>query len=166
MIFDDLKNWNIYFSGDLMSQIRNEISDALIRKDVFEKTIIHGKLIIKTMKYSLKDETDSGLVIESHKNWIDIQFSNEGTERIDVFSLEGLIATTYNYKDDVYIYQPSKQKSVTLFNSPGKFAMLFPWDAHRPMMKQQPEDTSVFKGVVKLDYKLFISKIVDLEGGQ
>ncbi len=155
MIFDKIQNWHFYFNGALAQQIHEEINSFINKNEVGEKVLIPGKLFIKSMTYDLFDEDSAGLQIESHKNWIDIQFTIEGVERIDVFSRDNLLITKTDKKNDVIFYKTNNNVQCSVNNHQGYFLILFPWDAHRPKMKTNPDVANVKKAVIKLDYELY-----------
>ncbi|MBP3318908.1 MAG: YhcH/YjgK/YiaL family protein [Ruminiclostridium sp.] len=67
---------------------------------------------------------------EAHKKYIDIQCVLTGKERMDVGALEDMTEEVEGRPDnDIWFYR-GPMDSVTL--SPGKFAVLWPGDAHAP----------------------------------
>jgi YhcH/YjgK/YiaL family protein len=155
VIHDSLNNWNQYFKGQLAARIKREINSAMTMSETFEKVVIPEKLVIRTLNYSLFSDKSTNLIIESHKHWIDIQFSIIHSERIDIFEPQNLTELDYDAENDMITYlNGASPPIVTVVNHPGKFSMIFPEEAHRPMM-QCGGVNSILKGVVKLSSDLF-----------
>ena len=84
---------------------------------------------------------------EAHKKYIDIQCVLTGKERMDVGALEDMTEEVEGRPDnDIWFYR-GPMDSVTL--SPGKFAVLWPGDAHAPGIAIGTTE-QVRKGVVKV----------------
>lgn len=154
MIHDRLDNWGVYFDGSSAKTIETEILAALESTESFEKILIPGELLIRTMSYALCPENSPELIIESHKHWIDIQFSILGSEGIDVFDSGTLNHLSYNLESDFFTYETDLKPAVTIRNHPSYFSIFFPGDAHRPKMVCEGH-TKVHKGVVKMSTQLY-----------
>lgn len=154
MIHDSLDNWSLYFKGSISEVIKSEIILALKDQKDSEKDLIPGELLIRTMSYDLCPEKSDKLIIESHKYVIDIQFSIEGCERIDVFDVKKLCQLSYSKEADFFTYKTDTNPHVTVHNYPGYFSILFPEDAHRPQM-QSGDSKHVQKGVVKMSTNIY-----------
>lgn len=154
MIHDSLDNWTCYFQDPISETIKSEIISAIESKKDFEKDIIPGELLIRTMSYDLHPEKSDKLIIESHKHLIDIQFSIEGCERIDVFDVNQLNQLSYSEEADFFTYKADPNPQVIIHNQPGYFSILFPQDAHRPKMLCG-DAKYVQKGVVKMSTNIY-----------
>ena len=154
MIHDSLHNWQLYFRGPIAESIKAEIKLAMNTSRPYDKKIISEKLIIRTMSYDLLPKESPDLVIESHKNWIDIQFSINNSEQIDLFDIQDIAVLEYNSESDVIKYSTETDPVVSIKNRPGKFSVFFPGDVHRPAMCCE-DSVRVYKGVVKLSSKLY-----------
>ena len=86
---------------------------------------------------------------ESHKKYIDVQVLLEGEEAIDV-SLEKdhPILEAYDEKKEVVFLKPPKEFA-SLVMKPGRFAVFYPQDVHRPGCSLQ-DKRRVRKIVVKV----------------
>ena len=74
---------------------------------------------------------------ESHENYFDIQVLREGCERQDVALAEKLEPLgAYDPKDDV-VKLKSTDKFSSIVMEPGKFAVFYPQDVHRPNCNYQ-----------------------------
>ncbi len=90
---------------------------------------------------------------ESHRRYVDLQYCIGGSERIDWHLAETLQPDgAYDPEKDLIFYRPAPTLS-TVHMTPGSFAIFFPSDAHAPKQRDGLAD-SVFKLVVKLDYRL------------
>lgn len=88
---------------------------------------------------------------EKHAKYIDIQIIGKGSETIGYCDYAPTHTQTENRleKDDVAFYENvAKSNSVTLF--PGEFAILFPWELHKPNCQAGSEPCSVQKIVIKV----------------
>jgi biofilm protein TabA len=69
---------------------------------------------------------------EAHREYLDIQYVAEGTERILYAPVEGLrVSTPYSEAGDVLFFEEPGVSSSLLLR-PGEFAIFFPGDAHKP----------------------------------
>ena len=88
---------------------------------------------------------------EKHDKYIDIQIIGKGSETIGYCDYAPTQTITENRlaKDDVAFYENIvKSNSVTLFS--GEFAILFPWELHKPNCQTGSEPCSVQKIVIKV----------------
>lgn len=99
------------------------------------------------------DSTRTSMNYEDHHKKIDLFYIVEGSELINVCkpsSLAGLV-DPYNPAKDVEHYSSSSDyKPVVL--TPGKYVILFPSDAHQPMLAPDGLPAPIHKIVVKIPY--------------
>lgn len=89
-----------------------------------------------------------GRFYEAHRRYIDIQYIASGRERIRVTNLEVLAEQTpYDAERDVAFYAQAPGTDIIL--GAGDFAILFPHEAHLPMMPVD-DPAEVRKVVVKV----------------
>ncbi len=102
--------------------------------------------------YETKSHEDC--VFESHKNYIDIQLVLEGQERLDFIDIGSLsVKVPYDVeKDLIFYYNPEKTPNSIILEK-GNFAMLFPYEAHKPQMRLMSDGQNVKKVVIKIKYK-------------
>lgn len=86
--------------------------------------------------------------IESHQEFIDVQYTLEGEEFIDWHSRSTLIPDG-PFELDVQFWRPPAFPGTTLLQAAGRFAVFFPADAHRPRI-QVDQSGTIRKVVVKL----------------
>ena len=89
-----------------------------------------------------------GRFFEAHRRYIDIQYIAAGSEKILVTDLDGLTEhTPYDRDRDVAFYEQTSGTELLLRT--GDFAILFPHDAHLPMIPAD-DPAQVRKVVVKV----------------
>jgi len=87
---------------------------------------------------------------EAHRLHGDIQLLLSGEELLGVGSLEGLAVTRpYDPAKDTEKYGPHPSPGPALRLIPGRFAMLFPGEAHQPGVMTEAGPCDVVKVVVK-----------------
>lgn len=99
------------------------------------------------------DRTREKMNYEIHKKGIDLFLVVSGEELINVSKPEDLLdlVTPYNEaKDVVYYARSAKQKPVVL--TKGKYIVLFPSDAHQPMLPPDGKPAPIHKVIIKLPY--------------
>lgn len=89
-------------------------------------------------------------IIEAHREYVDIQFLTEGTEKIGygVFSDKNIVKTPYDAEKDLLVYEKLETES-ELILTPGVFAIFFTEEPHRPCVKVD-YPVKVRKYVVKI----------------
>jgi YhcH/YjgK/YiaL family protein len=81
--------------------------------------------------YETKDRSDR--LWESHRKYVDLQYCISGGEIIDWEKIENLTPDGEFMEDkDATLYQKTEAPSVSLIMQPGRYALLFPEDGHRP----------------------------------
>ena len=88
---------------------------------------------------------------ESHREHVDLQYTISGTEGIDWCPRIGL-EPDGAFANDVQFWLPPTASFVTLIQSPGRFSVFYPSDAHRP--KVDVGGGRVRKLVIKVNLKL------------
>lgn len=98
---------------------------------------------------SYRTRDDDTLPFEAHRAYIDVQCILDGEERLDVAQGAGFrVKSRYSARKDVlFVYPPERYSSLVL--QPGRFALLYPHDFHRPgQCVRAPRD--VRKMVIKI----------------
>lgn len=89
--------------------------------------------------------------LESHKHFIDLQYTIRGREKMGITRKGVEIATPYNEKRDVAFYHlPDKLRYYP--TSPEYFFLFFPTDLHQPSVRRGSPIQSR-KIVIKIEYK-------------
>ncbi len=149
MIYARIEKIHEYLNEDIYQSISRFLE--LIKEDIEEGEypILGNDVYARVQSYKTIPQEEAK--IESHKEYIDIQFTISGAEGISVFDTSKLdISETYNEEKDVCFYKDNKEAVVAhTSNVPGYFTMLFPEDAHRP--KEQIRGIKeVKKAVIKV----------------
>jgi YhcH/YjgK/YiaL family protein len=72
---------------------------------------------------------------EAHREYVDLQYCVAGGEIIDWYALDGLQPTMeHDEAGDYRLFRRPAHPPVPLLMRPGTFALLFPRDAHVPMV--------------------------------
>ena len=93
-----------------------------------------------------KSSGDKEVVLESHRQYLDIHYVIEGSEAIGYADIDTLeVSTEYNGDDDYLLLKGDIYK---VYLKEGDFCIVFPEDAHAPSMYAW--DDSLKKAVVKI----------------
>lgn len=88
---------------------------------------------------------------EAHKKYIDIQMLLSGKEELDFMPVEGLtVSEEYDNKRDIMFFENPDKISDRVILEPGKFALIYPHEAHKPQMNIYGNSEKVKKVVVKI----------------
>lgn len=88
---------------------------------------------------------------EAHKKYIDIQMLLSGKEELDFMPVEGLtVSEEYDNKRDIMFFENPDKISDRVILEPGKFALIYPHEAHKPQMNICGNSEKVKKVVVKI----------------
>lgn len=94
----------------------------------------------------------SACIFEAHKEYIDVHYILDGTEKIAVANTESLsIDKEYDSQDDYVLFKQPFQSSSLILES-GDIAIFFPNDAHMTSIVTTNESI-VIKSVVKIPIK-------------
>ncbi|MDR2627708.1 MAG: YhcH/YjgK/YiaL family protein [Dysgonamonadaceae bacterium] len=153
MIFDANRRLAAYGSGPLWGDICRVATgmDATHPEGEFS---INGKnAFYRVMSYPTKPVEVCR--VEGHKEYIDIQFTLDGVERIDVFHCSATESVgPYDENNDVEFFGNDLDPIASTINLPGWFTLLFPYDLHRPQMRTAGV-AKVKKAVIKLRHGVF-----------
>ena len=103
------------------------------------------KLFYMIQSYETKPVND---LPEAHKKYADIQCVLAGAEIMATGALETLEAAEAHPERDLYLYHAKDLDRQTLV--PGRFAVLFPQDAHKPGIAPSESERHVKKAVAKV----------------
>lgn len=106
-----------------------------------------GKCFIKVSEYIPKTADKQG--IEQHRNFIDLQYTFSGNEKMGIAPSDAKVIAEYNPKKDVAHFESD---NMTYYKAtPDKFFLFFPCDIHQPSVRDGNE-TKSRKIVVKMIY--------------
>ena len=150
MIFDNIKNYELYTGGKIEFK---EAFELIVNKK-YEKTPgryeLGNGLFYLVQSYETKPVSEGKF--EAHRKFIDLQYIASGKERHDVAGIFSLtVRDDYNAEKDIIFYNNGKCSNLIL--DAGFFAIYFPEDAHMPNLRIGENPEAVTKIVVKIPYK-------------
>lgn len=91
---------------------------------------------------------------EAHNKYIDVQYLDKGTEKIYFAPRTAGVKVVEDYAEerDLLFFENIEEKDYVVLNA-GDFAVLFPWELHRPGCNAENEPSAVQKIVVKIAVK-------------
>ena len=149
MLVERVVDWKRYAFGPvwttLMQWVENESSMAADG----DYTVAGCKVMISSMT----SEPWGTAPFEAHKEMVDVQMMLAGREYLYTAPAQGLSpkAPYDAEKDVVFFTEMPKVVRVTL--EPGIFALVFPWDAHRPSVAYEDGPSAVRRLVAKIPVK-------------
>jgi len=151
MVFDKIENLGMYISADKMAKLAPVI--AKLTPDCEEGTyeVDGDNIYIKAMSYTAIDPEECK--IEAHDKYIDVQVTITGCEGISVFERDALeVSVPYDpSKDMLKLKADSNVPALAkVAVKSGYFAMLWPWEAHRPKELVCPKCADIKKYVIKI----------------
>ncbi|MCK9473258.1 YhcH/YjgK/YiaL family protein [Sulfurimonas sp.] len=153
MIVDKLKNYQIYKFGtpwqrafEFLNSITHETEDG--RYEIDGENIF---AIVMSYKTIPREKA----IIESHKNYVDIQTTLRGTEGFECFFIDSLkVKTPYDTSKDAEFYENDTPYHSRSDIPVGSFIMFYPHDAHMPCLIVGGKDEYIKKVVVKIRVEL------------
>lgn len=131
MIFDSITNLNNYFQSDFCNLIYNEVNSISSNSEDGVISIENDNYIKVMTLFTQRNP----LVIESHKEEVDIQLLLDGNEKIQLYDKEDVkISDDYNPETDCVFYSICGEPISEIVLKKGKFAVFFPDDIHRPLV--------------------------------
>lgn len=145
MIFDSIENIEKYnISQNIIEFIKTLNSETKTGR--YE---LDSKNYANVDTYTTKEHDKCGL--EAHKKYIDIQILLSGKERLDYIDIDRLdVKEQYDENRDVMFFHVPVSSLNTVHLEEGKFALLYPYEAHRPQMNADNRACNVKKVVVKI----------------
>jgi biofilm protein TabA len=108
---------------------------------------------VRVMSYDLKSRQEANF--ESHRHTIDLQYTIEYAEGIEVHPVEMLKPCgDYLREKDFQFYETPEAEGSFIYNIKGRFCILFPEDGHQPQRA-----VTGAKSVRKLVVKIPVSSI-------
>ena len=146
MIIDSLENLSLYNS--IPKNVIDFIKGLSPEKEVGCYKI-DDRAYANIETYETKSIKDCKF--EAHKKYVDIQMLLSGVEELDYISIKELtISDEYNESKDIMFFEnPMKPVDRVILES-GKFALIYPHEAHRPQIALYDKSINVKKVVVKI----------------
>lgn len=156
MIHDKLANWQLYFSAEPWKTAFEYLLGLSSETPLAEKVLLNTDgLYASVMSYQTRGPEES--VLETHDRHVDIQVTLSGYEAIDWFDREDLqVKAPYDTELDRTFYHRPDTACPRLHNYPGYFTLLFPGDAHMPMLQGEVGSEMVKKVVIKVPIALVL----------
>jgi YhcH/YjgK/YiaL family protein len=148
MIVDNIHHYDRYtLINPLFQTAFNYLTNTDLAKLEDGKHVIEGDdLFVILQTYESKDPVDCKM--ESHRQYIDIQYIIAGEELIGTSILNGQVPIVpYVEAKDVVFYKSEYDSGIKL--QQGEFAIFFPHDVHMPCMKVE-KGIQVRKAVFKI----------------
>lgn len=152
MITGSLDNVN-----ELMPYMSLRIGAALafLRDSDFEKMEPGKYEVLGNDVYAKIDEYETEAFdakkVEAHKQFIDVQFIAKGRELIGIAPLteEDVIEENLS-ENDMCFYKDPQLKETSIILEKGDFAIIFPWELHRPGCNAGKKSSKVKKVILKV----------------
>jgi biofilm protein TabA len=150
MIVDRTANYGLYPFGpgwtkafDFLAGFRADQKDG-------EFTILGRDVFARIMTYTTRNREDA--ILESHRDYVDIQVVMNGREGLEWFPTDGLsVQSTHDAFKDATFYRHPDSCGARVVLSTGMFVALFPEDAHMPSLVLADDGpANVRKVVIKL----------------
>jgi YhcH/YjgK/YiaL family protein len=125
--------------------LRDEAPDAKIGRH----PLLGEDVVAIVMEYETMARRDARF--ESHREFVDVQYTLDGDEEIDWSPLDGLVPDG-PFEQDLQFWLPPASGWSTLCQPVGRFAVFFPGDAHRPKIRRSV--TLIRKVVIKIRARL------------
>lgn len=154
MIHDKLERWNCYFSVEPWKTAFEYLIGLSPETPLVEKVLLNSDGMYASIMSYQTCRTDES-VLETHDHHVDIQVTLSGYEGIDWFDRGFLqVKTPYDAELDRTFYCRPDTPCPRMNNFPGYFTLLFPGDAHMPMLRGTWGSEVVKKVVVKVPIDL------------
>ncbi len=151
MIIDSIKNAHKYY--DLHPSFK-EAFEALSKIDDStpdERITVDGENIFINLGEYVNKNIDECL-FESHKKYIDIQYVLKGEEYIDICDEKILEVTNDRLETDDIAFFGNTDKFSRADLTEGIFVVIFPGEAHKPMIAPDGKGIKTRKAVAKIKY--------------
>lgn len=155
MIFghkNDIEKLLPYVSEDLCKALEY-LAAADFSKVANGRYVLDGeKMYANVENYTTADRSTKKP--EAHNKYIDVQYLDKGTEKIYFAPRTADVKVVEDYAEerDLLFFENIEEKDYVVLNA-GDFAVLFPWELHRPGCNAENEPSAVQKIVVKIAVK-------------
>ncbi len=151
MIIDSIKNADKYYSVHPSFAAAFEALKAIDENTPDERITVDGDNIFINLS-TYENKHVSNCLYESHKKYIDIQYVINGAERIDLTDVKNLEVTEDRLEtDDIAFYKDCEYFSSAHLGE-GIFVVIFPEEAHKPMIAPDGKGIKTRKAVAKIIY--------------
>ena len=153
MIIDRLSNHHLYPLGAAWNKAF-EFLASLTSETAEGKYTIEGEDIFAiVMCYTTTNPENT--LLESHRNYVDIQTVLKGVERFECAHIDNLkVKVPYDTAKDIILYEHTTPRLFSADITPGTFIMLYPHDAHMAALMIDDTPQQIKKVVVKIKTEL------------
>ncbi len=156
MIFDRVENFKTYALGKYWDKAFEFIQAQHIGT-IEQRYELEDGMYASIESYATKPAEKT--LFESHREYVDIQWTISGGETIYWHDSSKLkIKKEYNTERDISFYESPSKLGLGLQNAPGYFCVFWPTDAHMPQVQLDGE-LRVKKGVVKIPVSLLMGQL-------
>ena len=146
MIIDSLENMSIY--DNIPQNVINFVK-TLTPETEIGRYEIDNNSYANVEVYETKNLKDCKF--EAHKKYIDIQMLLSGIEELDYTPVKGLkVSEEYDAKRDIMFFENPDRILDSVILEVGKFALIYPHEAHRPQVAFNAKLKTVKKVVIKI----------------
>jgi YhcH/YjgK/YiaL family protein len=156
MIVGRLEHWHERLRGSVWRAVFAALERLDETSPEGKSQIDHDDIYLSVMSYATRRPEAEDAVLESHRQYLDVQMVLSGSERIDWFPAESLtIKTPYDPARDARFYNRPGPAPASVDVHPGTFVVLYPEDAHMPQLITAAGHAHVKKVVVKVKLSKF-----------
>lgn len=152
MIYDKIKNWELYFKHDIFEKIFKDLETISV--DTVNGTYFKDDdYYFKVMSYTTQLESN---IIENHNKEVDIQIVLAGEEKIKIYDESAVkVIRPYQEEDDCQFYKNVSTAHSEVILQPNYMAVFFNQDIHHPLFAINGETKHIKKVVIKVNEKFF-----------
>lgn len=151
MIIDSIKNAHKYYDAHPSFKTAFEALMKIDETTPNERLTVDGEnIFINLSEYTNKNIDEC--LFESHKKYIDIQYVLTGGELIDICDEKILKVTDDRLDTDDIAFFESTDSFSRANLTPGTFVVIFPGEAHKPMIAPDGKGIKTRKAVAKIIY--------------
>lgn len=153
MIVGQLLNWRDHLEGDVWQEAFDFLQSLGPNAEDQEVELRGRRLFARVMSYDTRG-TDTA-ILESHREYIDVQVTLSGPEGIDWYPVNTLdVKEPYDDESDRTLYHRHGPAPAHVDNHPGMFVVMYPGDAHMPQLIVDNRPERITKAVVKVHVSL------------
>lgn len=153
MIIDKVENWRMYHFGSAWKSAFDFLNSLSADTEDKKYQIQGDDIFAIVMSYKTKKAKKS--ILESHRDYVDIQTVLVGAEGFECFFRDDLtVDMPYDKSKDAEFYKQTSLLYTRVNVVPGTFVMLYPHDAHMPGLMIDEKEEFIKKVVVKIKREL------------
>ena len=91
-------------------------------------------------------------LFESHDKYVDIHFIVKGVELVDVYDADKLTITEDKLEKGDFCFLTDTDDYSTAYLNEGDFVVVFPKEAHKPLIAANDTPSEIIKAIVKIKF--------------